>query len=549
MSAPVNDDRANATSISGLSGASVGTNVDATIETSWNEASVTYNAYNSAPVYPIGTTSSPLTLSPVATVWYNWIGPTFPTPPPQAGLTYDTPTSGEVLFTTFLNTETTIIGFPCILQVFSSYIEDGIIFMNEVPYIFDEHAGVNGGNGFGATVSFIATTGTTYYIRVGARQGGATGVFNLSWKQFTPPTLGSCSACPPTSLGLQVGSIQLANVTSPQTLDFPTVPAGIYMIAWCKGVMIWQALEPYWSLQVGGGNPTFDFTWPEGSWQPGGNSYEDQGSAEFGNECQNSGFFITCGGTISLNFSDGFYPDNYAGDVLPMFQLIEAVNSVIVKIFTANLGSTSLTNTGTNSWSANFALNYLNAAVPPTITATLLNEEGITGASTPQSVTFTAGPSTQGVAFTFDANLGAGFCTAIIQLSACGEVIGTIEYPLYPTIVAEVQGDLVSTCGGTETVIKTVITSPIVSFADLGISAVTFTGTLAGFQLSDGHVGTGCTPVVSSVTNTAGLGTTNGVLGMVALPNGTAGTATYTVAISCASLPYPNFVTTAAVPA
>jgi hypothetical protein len=157
-----------------------------------------------------------------------------------------------------------------------------------------------------------------------------------------------------------------------------------------------------------------------------------------------------------------------------------------------------------------------------------------------------ASTGTTTAAFTFDASITSVFCTAVLQLSVCGTVIATLEYPLYPIIVLSIESVGV-TCSGTLVQIQTDISSPIVSFANLGISDITLTGTVTPNQLADGSTGS-CSPVSNIVTN-VGLGTHHAVMDLIALPNGTADTATFTVAIGCASLPYPNFTVTESVPA
>jgi hypothetical protein len=419
--------------------------------------------------------------------------------------------------------------------------------------VLDERVGVNNGLGNGASLSLVANTGQTYLIRVGGRNA-AQGNFKLSWKLFDRPTLGSCTQCGPTTLGAQIGSLTIANVNALSTQSFPTVGAGFYQIRWCKGQLIYRASEAYWCINAGDPSPTIGFSGAGmAGWSPVQAAYESQTETEINNACQASPLIQTCGGTIAMQFSDTELNDNIKGSAGPTFQLIQFNAADFFPSIGAQLTSTTLT--GTNpTWSCDFGINNGIPADLDNVTVTLLNTGGISGASAAQTVSLPASTIT-GVTFTFTADLPASFCTATLQISVCGTPVVTLEYPLFPTITLSSTLSN-STCftfpptvasGTIQNVgIEAVITSPIVSLADLGISSVTLTGSSSPLPCANINL-SGC-PSEACPTNTVGIGTTFNALLFRVLETGTLTNNTFTVAIGCAGLAYPNFTVTVAVP-
>jgi hypothetical protein len=366
--------------------------------------------------------------------------------------------------------------------------------------------------------------------------------------------LGSCTQYGPTSLGAQIGCVSVTNVNALSTQAFPTVGAGFYQIRWAKGQLIYRAGEAYWCINAGDPSPTIRFSGASiTSWSPILADYESQTETEIANACQFSPLIQTCGGTISMQFSDTELNDNIKGSAGPTFQLIQFNAADFFPSIGAQLTSTTLT--GTNpTWSCNFGINNGIPADLDNVTVTLLNTGGISGASAPQTVSFPASTIT-GVTFTFTADLPTEFCTATIELTVCGTPVVTLEYPLFPTITLS-SALSNSTCftfpptvasGTIQNVgIECVITSPIVSLADLGISSVTLTGSSSPLPCADTSL-SGC-PSAACPTNTVGIGTTFNALLFRVLETGTLTNNTFTVDIGCASLPYPNFTVTVAIP-
>ena len=538
MSAPANDPFASATVITGLTGSITGTNILASTETIGGVPEAGWPTYNPAPIHP----KVNAIIGPQATVWYSWTCPAFPTPT-KSGFTYTAPPTGEVYFSVL------IANFRSVVQIYTA-------FNAEVPYVLDERVGLNNGMGNGASASFVATVGTPYYIRVGGRQTDQ-GNFTLSWKPFDRPTLGSCTQCGPTSQGVQVGSLTVPNVATDSTQSFPSVGAGLYKISWCKGVAIVDHNEPYWALSAGtvlpGFSQTIILTWPEGTWTPmpmgAPATYNSQTEAEIANACMSTGPFISCGGTFTMAYQDFLLTDNIPGTANPTFQLVNITNTFAVDNFQTNLGATSLSGTSP-SWTCDFGITSIIPETITSITATLLNINGITDASAAQTITIVGSSAGNSVTFTFDADLGASFCTAVIELSACGAVFATLEYPLFPTIVVSLGttdgGGFGCSPSAFNAFFSVKITNPIVSMADLGISGVVLTGTCSPIQLetSDSH----CTNETSEVSPALGIGTHTDVLIMVVKSQGTTTNNNYTVAVDCASLAYPNFTVTIPVP-
>jgi hypothetical protein len=428
MSAPANDDLANATVITGLSSSLTSTNTDATTETG-------------EPGWPLNAMSGGHAATPEATVWYSWTCPAIPSPNISGlGPTYYEATDqGEFLF----STDSLLTTFQSTLQIFTSSITGGgtptIASLTEVGVNLDERVGCNCGAANGARLSFIAVVGTTYYIRVGGRNN-AQGNFNLSWGEFDMMTLGSCAHCGPTTSGPQIGTYQLP-ITVGGSQSF-TLPAGAYSVAYCKGAFIWDAVLPYWVVATGeGGFGVTSITFPDGTVQNINNEGADSaGSTRLNAECliYPDIPFVTCGGTLTFTFSDTDYTDNITpGTTPPIFQLVEAGQFPSPFITPAGCGSDNWA--GPTTFTVNFS--WENTGFPinnPVLTATLLNTGGVSGGySHTDMYAQTGSGSANNATFTFTADIYNSFCTATIELTmtACPSVVvATLEYPLYPII-------------------------------------------------------------------------------------------------------------------
>lgn len=166
MSSPINDNWANASSISGLSGSLYSNNISASME-----------------VGEPGTAN--------ATVWYVWPNP-YST---SANLPY------LVEFDTISLYGTASTNYPSTLQIYgSSSPTASLSTMQEVTYVQNGSHGY--GMQYGSKVIFSASAGYSYWIRVGSRDTGKTGNFVLNWNAAEVNNLGACNTCPPSFLSL-----------------------------------------------------------------------------------------------------------------------------------------------------------------------------------------------------------------------------------------------------------------------------------------------------------------------------------------------------------
>jgi hypothetical protein len=547
MPAPGNDNWASATDISSATAPAVGSTVGATAEA--YEPRVL--AYNSQTQYPNGTNSNP-NGTVQNTVWYKFTVPSgyFPAPSSPAGYTNPAPNQGVMCFYTDSPTGGTATTFPSYVQVFAvggSTYSNPIENLNEVPYLVDYHAGRFNGQDPLAYVQFIASVGTTYYIRVSSRNG-STGTFSLQWSavnggQGVWNILGPCSSMP-SGDGLCYGAVQVTNVGGASTVNFPsTLPAGVYEVRYVRGALIYYAGNHLgWTVAVGPAATRFQIVWPESSgYFPELNSgYEIAAQAEAAFQCQKL-VFQTCGGTVQIHFTDQVYADNIvpANVAAPTFQLINVTNWATL---TAATGNCNFTGSG-GSWSCQFGINNSSGVSVP-VTVTLLNTGGISGASPAQTLTLPTGTSQTG-AFTFSAPISTQFCTATLQLSVCGSIVATLSYPLYPVLTltssASCEGPGVFNCCNANCGMAYQVGtfSSIPSAAQMGVSGISFTCT-ASYAITT--CSTGCP---TSTSNTASHGfTTGSSTGMNALHNlpiGVPTTVNYSIAITIGSLTYPTY--------
>jgi len=552
MPAPANDNIANATTITGLSGSLISNNNLATTET----GEPGWPTYNPAATYP----QLNSILNPSSTVWYEWTCPAFSAPPNNVnGYSYGAPPYYEVIF----YTEPINTVFASVIQIFSGTVgtpPNTFTYISEVDYVVNEAVGQNNGLSNASAVSFLATSGTTYYIRVGGRVGstngfGNQGQFGLAWSVFNRPTLGSCSKCQPTGIGNLIGSLQVGNPVVGSIQYFPTVGGGVFEIKYCKGSMIVQAgSDPYWSISagtVGSYSQTLSFSWPEGSWTPlpSGTAPDVKNTpteVEIEYECQTSGQFVSCGGSFTMTYADNLIADNESGSPNPMFSLIQIPpSSTIPGITSVNTGSSL---SGTNpTWTGTFIVNNSTSHTYSSVTATILNTDGVSSGS---SVTLNLVPGPNNVIVTFTADIQNVFCTANIQLTFCGGNLGILSYPLYPIITVSntyqpptgswecYPNYLCDPPGSYANLAYVYSVNSIPTEAQMGGGGITSILTSAPFPLT---IFIPCTTIANKSTNYWAPGSyVNDLLINCAV----GGNNTVTIITTCAGLTYPPYIET-----
>jgi hypothetical protein len=566
---PSNDNIASAASISGVSGNTTGSNTGAGIET----GEPGWPTYNNQPILPQANAS----LGPYATVWYVWTAPTF---------TGAAGTTAEVLFSTFHSGT----NFSSVVQIFTltSGSTVSVTNLTEVTYIADERVGTNNGFGIYASASFIATTGTVYYIRVGGRNG-ATGNFYLLWQNFDVPTWGSCDQCAPTSVGTQLGSITVVptggGTSQSYSASFPAIPSlGVYQIKYCKGALAYGGSSG-WLLgpsqdplaptcnnttQCEAGSPIgspwftnssgFQVWNGSGNKDSGGTGWSTPEICEQENQCINSGWILSCPDTISLGWVRSG-SGSVTGSPFPTYQLV--FNPVPSSTILADVGNSLVTPSG-GGWTGNFAIQNLFGMDIPNVTATLLATGGISSPSAPITGTLYYGLSDHDSdwTFTFDAPTTTEFCTATIELTACGgTVIATLEFPLYPVISVTATLGSQTSCspsGQTNTVAIEVNWSIIGQAYDgnpgYNLGQLGFTGGIdvvaTSSPLSLGTAAGNCTGVSNVTKNIPASSFTSQPLNFDVYVLGGVGTAntTISVAMTAGSLTYPTFTEVIVIP-
>jgi len=235
MSAPVNDNFANATDLgSAGSGYTFGTNTDATTE-SGEPAEWLYNPTNSQGWNPSTYPPNPdWTAGPKNTVWYKWT----------------CPATDDYFFTTKefnLTIAAQYTNFFSVIQAFTANSTPPVVGdLTETNYILNQSAGW-GNLQLGSAVAFTGTAGKVYYIRIDGRGNhlpGPQGNFFLSWKPYIGKQLGSCAGCALDITAEQcVGTTQISSGLAVAGEDqyypfgvFPT-SAGYYRVKICGGAM------------------------------------------------------------------------------------------------------------------------------------------------------------------------------------------------------------------------------------------------------------------------------------------------------------------------
>lgn len=211
MSAPANDNFANAASISGSSGNTTGTNVSATTE-SGEPGRLAYNPGPSLPVANFG-------IAATHTVWWVWT----------------CPASGDYFFSTRDQSGLNRTDFPSVLQVLLGTAVNAMV---EATYLINASVGDGWGTDLGASVALECTSGTIYYIRVDGR-AGATGSIYLSWGAYNALWLGPCTSCAVDLSGADcVGTVSVSDVTHDSAYSFGTFSAAVtgkYKVKYCSG--------------------------------------------------------------------------------------------------------------------------------------------------------------------------------------------------------------------------------------------------------------------------------------------------------------------------
>lgn len=542
MSAPANDNFANAIDLTSLSAPQAGTTVGATVESGEHNVQV----YNAQSQYPNSTNTNP-TVNAQASVWYKFTvnSGLFPTPPSASGYTNATPQQGVMFFETASPVGGTATTFPTYVEIFTGTTVNGL---TRVATLVDYHAGRFNGQDFLSYVQFVISVGTTFYIRVSSRDG-TTGTFSLNWGlvnqgQGLLDVLAGCGSGL-SSDGLCYGVAQITNVVSANTVTFPTsVPAGVYEVRYLKGAFIFSASATGWTVAINGGtgqSVTIQVNWPESNAQfPQMGGFYTASGAETANQCQKV-VFVTCGGSVSLAFADGFYPDNISPSNVPppTFALVNVTNWTTLS---ANLTNCSFSGSA-GSWSCQFGITNTSGTALP-VTVTLLNTGGITGASAAQTLTLPTGNSQTG-AFTFSAPISSQFCTATLQISVCGSVVATLTYPLYPIFTLSSSGGCDNggttyCCDANCSMIYQIATfQSIPSAAQMGVSGISFVATPSYVTTT---CDTGCpTHTTQSASHGFSTGFNSDMVLLHTLPLNTPTTVNYTVAITVGSLTYPSF--------
>jgi len=449
---PVNDNIANATVIAGLSGSIFGTNAFATTE-------------SMEPGYPNKAYNSNGTLSASHTVWYKWTAPAGIVPVgPRPAPYYVYPWSYEILFTT----ESDLTTFPTVVQAYLSSSYSGSFNLSELVEItpsisgsfglwsVDERVGRNCGLSNHSALSFVATasipasgstpavTGDTYFIRVDGRRN-QTGSFNLSWEPIDRPGFCYSTQSQISSLGPIMWNYYLDITQTSSNAYSPFLPVGIYEILWGgKGSYVWGALEPgYWAVNPGTEFGEYasalsfsyvDSNFNSQSWVWDYGKQSSRAEAEQWAAGQNSGVWYTCGTVVSASFYDEDPGDNIENGGSPTFQVVQLFgsSSFIEALSVYNNGL--INGSGSGGFAGTFAFNSTLPISIGNVTCSLLNVDGITGASPAhQIVTINPGHNNN-YNFNFNASPTTQFTTANFAFSFCNTTIGTLEVPLYPIL-------------------------------------------------------------------------------------------------------------------
>lgn len=157
MPAPANDNFANAIVITGTSGTATANNVSATTEV-----------------------GEPELASVGKTVWYKWVAPA----------------SGTIYFDTLAS------GAPVTDTCLGAYTGVAVNALTEIAFNND------GGAGSLSLMSFVAVSGTTYYIQVGTFGGAEEGDIALRWFTGTAAPTGICAPVPWNSMVLHPARVR-----------------------------------------------------------------------------------------------------------------------------------------------------------------------------------------------------------------------------------------------------------------------------------------------------------------------------------------------------
>lgn len=312
MAAPVNDNFASATLLSGNSGLVVGTNIEATTET-----------------------GEPLLANTGKTVWFKYV-----------------PTLTQAVY--FSTRYTPVSGAPVQpngalenplrthMQAFTGTALNNLI---EYPdYLPGATSRQNyGGWEYGSYLAINAVVGTTYYIRVGGTVDRATGArnegnFALSYGVYYTTRLNQCNTCPPQfgRFGECVGVATVENIRAPATVSYGNQPKGFYVGAYCGGAIQFSNFTSsgwtVWSETVTEGQIvsktyfTFIYKNSGNTAQlhlgnlPAAKVHKSQAEAEYAFRCAAT-MLQHSGGPIALDYLDSVYGDNINGNSNPTFSL------------------------------------------------------------------------------------------------------------------------------------------------------------------------------------------------------------------------------------
>ena len=469
--------------ISGASGSLSGqTTVSATVESS--EPSSHYN-YNPGPSLPVGRSL----IAANATVWYQWTCP--------ATSQYFFSTKALVTWSAGVPTLAAAgAAYPSTIRAYTGSSLAGLSAVT--PLLMDSGSGDGWGTDNGASIAFLATSGTVYYFQIDGR-AGATGTFTLRWGSWYPNRLGGCgSGGLNTDPSVQcVGAVQVTGGSSDAwfpfgTTSYPVMP-GNYFVSYIDGTPILQyanavypAPQAFPTLSIVDGDFSGFTEWNNTAAYATGNkvvqleNYADYacaiasspptvGLAPFtgGGSCNAP--WVCYGGTdtIPQNFCQWSTPIAHpTAGIIGLMYLAGGTGGVSAPYpnymllyfpFTIDMlntaGGFTLSGSGT-SWSINLSVyNTSPSQSWDQVTVTLLNTGGISGASAAiTGVTLAASAASNTGAFTFTADPTARLVTATIQIARAGIVVGTLSYPLYPILSASFTkiSDTETNCSGTK---------------------------------------------------------------------------------------------------
>jgi len=433
VSAPANDNFANATALSAASGSLSDTTVSATSET----GEPGHPKYNPCPSYPVANS----TVGPYNTVWYQWTCPT-------SGNYYFTTRGQDAFGVPITSFKSTVQIFVTNHGIVPEVVTD-LLLIQQVPVsgspwgfgltsivLYDQSVGAAGGLDNGASIAFTATAGTIYYIQIDTRATGATGTFTLKWGAFAGLTIGDCGSAMNFNANVECfGTVQISDLTTNNFYSFGTIAAapGNYAVMLVSGdptLVNDYSGSTNPAAGVVDGNILACSEWPSGSVWSCDTIFDLPASVcamtIIPHHTSSQPIGIACLGNSSATNSSKnptytlvYYP----------FTISALSNSQGWNYLYNASGATATSGT---SWQAKFNIVNLSTADFDGTTVTLLATGGISSPSGAQTIDLAASASSSTGMFTFTADPTAGLVTATLQFARNGFTVGTLSYPLYP---------------------------------------------------------------------------------------------------------------------